>query len=75
MPRKKRSIPKLAELPPPEQDLQELLYRFEDAVYQGAPLSFVTLRELWKEMQLTFIFEVRHPLHAPLITFDLHSVA
>lgn len=52
------ALPKEAALPPPEADIQELLYRFEEAVHQGAPCSFATLRELWLKMNFALVFEV-----------------
>lgn len=58
MPRRDARIPKLAKLPSWEADCQELLYRFEEAVFTGAPMAFSTLRNLWQEMHFSFIFEV-----------------
>ena len=53
-------LPKVDQLPPAEEDLQELLHRFAKAVGRGEPLSFATFKRLWKEMSISFIFEVLH---------------
>lgn len=51
-------LPKVDQLPPAEEDLQKLLHRFSEAVARGEPLSFATFKRLWKEMSISFIFEV-----------------
>ncbi len=59
-------LPKVGRLPPAEEDLQELLHRFEEAVFQGEPLTFATFKRLWKEMTIHFIFEVHNlSVHLP----------
>lgn len=63
-------LPKVDQLPPSEEDVQELLHRFEEAVFLGEPFNFATFKRLWKEMTFSFIFEVRDP-YSGLSPFDL----
>lgn len=45
-------------IPAHEQDVYRLLDRFEHCVAEGAPLTFATFKNLWKELSFSFIFEV-----------------
>jgi len=67
-------LPKVDQLPPAEEDLQELLHRFEEAVFEGEPCSFATFKRLWKEMAISFIFEVAFEPQLHVAT-ELHPVA
>lgn len=70
MVRASNRLPKLAELPPWEHDIQELLHRFDQAVYEGQDCSFPTFKQLWQEMNFSYIFEV-YPTATASIRIDV----
>ena len=74
MVRAKPLLPKLSELPAAEEDLQELLYQYEEAVYSSAPFTFATFRRLWQENNISYLFEVGKLKVAKVAIVLLHSI-
>ena len=67
-------LPKLSELPAAEEDLQELLHQYEEAVYSGAPFIFATFRTLWQENNSSYLFEVGAVTPAKAVVVLLNSI-
>ena len=74
MVRAKPLLPKLSELPAAEEDLQELLYQYDEAVYNGAPFTFATFRTLWQENNISYLFEVGAVKSAKTVIVLLDSI-